>query len=199
MNKTHGFGEKEKLYSVWSNMKNRCNNPRSKEYRYYGAKGVKVCDEWDDYSVFRAWAYANGYKENEGLSIDRINVDGMYSPENCRWATVKQQMNNMTSNHLVEHNGEVHTLSEWSDITGLPYRVIEARLRAYNWSTERALTTPVNGHIRLYEYNGETHTIVEWAEIYNLNFNTLYNRINRYKWSMEKALNTPPKEGGHYQ
>lgn len=83
----------EKLYNVWLRMKSRCNNPNTCNFKYYGGRGIKVCDEWQhDYSAFRSWANANGYKE--GLSIDRIDVDGNYCPENCRWITMLEQQKN---------------------------------------------------------------------------------------------------------
>lgn len=199
MRKTHGFGGKEKLYSVWSNMRNRCNNPRCKDYPYYGGKGIKVCDEWDDYAAFREWSYTNGYCEGIGLSIDREDVNGWYCPKNCRWATKKQQMNNMSTNHLVTYNRETHTIAEWATITGIPFHVLESRIRAYHWGYERALKTPVNSHLTQYEYLGVKHTLKEWSRIYGVNYNTLYNRIHLYGWDIAKALETVAKVGGHYQ
>lgn len=83
----------EKLHGVWNTMKQRCNNPRSKDFKYYGARGVSVCELWrEDYLAFREWALSNGYAE--GLTIDRINVDGDYTPDNCRWITIQEQQKN---------------------------------------------------------------------------------------------------------
>ena len=197
--RTHGYGGKEKLYSVWSNMRNRCNNPKCKEWKYYGEKNIKVCDEWDDYIAFRNWAYANGYAEDVGLTIDRVDIGGNYCPGNCRWVTRKVQANNTTRHHYLTIDGVTHNISEWAEITGVPAKTIEARVRAYGWTPEKAVRTPVNSHKRLYDFNGELHSIKEWAQITGINEDTLYNRINSYGWDIAKALTTKARVGGHYQ
>lgn len=114
-----------KLYSVWRDMKQRCNNPKSTAYKYYGGRGIRVCKEWNDSAkTFYDWAMANGYRE--GLTIDRINVNGDYEPNNCRWATMKQQVQNRRVS-LLTYNGETHTYDEWSEITGIKKNVIRKR------------------------------------------------------------------------
>lgn len=96
--KTHNLS-KTKLYKRWVKMKYRCYNTNSKDYKYYGGRGIKVCDEWkNDFIAFYNWSIKNGYKED--LTIDRINVDGDYEPSNCRWATWKEQANNKRTNRV---------------------------------------------------------------------------------------------------
>lgn len=136
-----------RLYNVWLSMKDRCYNKNSTCYHRYGGRGITVCDEWrSDFVAFYNWAIQTGYDENAPTgtcTLDRSNNDAGYSPENCRWRTQKQQCNNTAFNLYLEYNGERHTLSEWSQITGIGSNTIESRLMRYKWSVEKALTTPV--------------------------------------------------------
>lgn len=141
---THGKS-KTKLYRVWSSMKDRCSRPSCKAFKYYGGKGISLCKEWMDYQTFYDWAMANGYAE--GLTIDRIDVNGNYEPSNCRWATRGVQANNTTANRLLDCNGVSHTASEWSRIVGIPYTRLMRRL-GLGWSIEKALFTEVKRSVK---------------------------------------------------
>lgn len=141
----HGFSNKERLYHTWKSMKRRCYSPNDKRAEFYIEKGVVVCDEWrNDYLAFRNWALANGYRED--LSIDRIDNDGDYCPENCRWATDKIQANNQSRNHRITYGGETHTVSEWADILGLSYSTMIHRVQR-EWPMERIVNTPQRRHV----------------------------------------------------
>jgi hypothetical protein len=138
---THGMTN-SRLYSAWHSMKVRCTNPNTQNYKNYGGRGIAVCDEWlDSFESFRDWAMANGYRDD--LTIDRINNDGPYSPENCRWVTKKEQGSNRRSNHFITHNGETHTLKQWAEKKGISRETLNSRLFSLGWSVERALSEPV--------------------------------------------------------
>lgn len=128
-----------RIYSIWAGMKNRCFNPLEPAFKNYGNRGITVCDDWkNSFEVFCEWAMENGYSDN--LSIDRIDNNGNYCPENCRWVTPEKQANNRRSNHYIEFNGETHTIQEWSRITGIRHGTIERRINKIGCSIEDALT-----------------------------------------------------------
>ena len=141
-------GKKKRLYHVWLSMRERCHNQNHKHYSRYGGRGISVCDEWADYSVFREWALSNGYSDN--LTLDRVNNDSDYNPENCRWATRKEQANNRCSNRIITVDGESHNIQWWVEKTGLPRHVVDGRVRR-GWDDRRIITTPLlttGGNIR---------------------------------------------------
>lgn len=141
-NKRHGLSY-TRIYNIHQKMIQRCYKETCREYQNYGARGIKVCDEWKgNVKVFYDWAMENGYADN--LSIDRIDVNGNYEPSNCRWADYKTQANNTRKNRNITFNGETHTLSEWGEKTQIGSSNIYARLKL-GWSVERALTQKVKG------------------------------------------------------
>lgn len=128
----HG-GAKTRLYYIWAGIKSRCYNKNNLEYESYGGRGIKMCDEWkNSFANFRDWAYKNGFDDklsSEECSIDRIDVNGNYEPSNCRWADRTTQANNKTNNVFITHDGETHTLSEWSQILGINYYTLVGRYK----------------------------------------------------------------------
>ena len=135
--RTHGLS-KTKLYNVWNGMRNRCNNPKAEFYSIYGGRGIKVCDDWQKFMPFYEWATANGYAE--GLSIDRIDGDGNYCPENCRWITIQEQQRNRSNNRHYEYKGKSYTVREIAAIVGMKPRTIQGRIER-GWSIERVFET----------------------------------------------------------
>lgn len=130
-----------RIYNIWRSMKQRCYDSKAISFPNYGGRGISVCDEWrNDFMAFYNWAIAHGY--NESLTIDRIDCNGNYEPSNCKWATMKEQMQNKRNNVVLELNGESHTISEWSRITGIKSGALQGRKYA-GWSDEKILTTPV--------------------------------------------------------
>lgn len=131
----------ERLYGIWKCIISRCTNKNDVGWHNYGGRGICVCDKWrNDFSAFRDWAFENGYGEH--LSIDRIDVNGNYCPENCRWATAKEQGNNTRFNHRLTLNGVSRTIAEWSEETGISVELIHWRIRS-GMTVEEALTRPV--------------------------------------------------------
>lgn len=133
-----------RLYSIWRGMKARCYSKNMKEFEIYGGRGIKVCNEWLDkengFMNFYTWATANGYKDN--LTLDRINNDGNYEPNNCRWLTMKEQAYNRRNNHYITYNNKTHTITDWGRYYNINTGTIYSRLQS-GWSIEKALTTPV--------------------------------------------------------
>lgn len=125
---THG-GRHTRLYGVWCTMKERCNNPHSKSYKHYGARGISVCDEWaNSFANFRDWAMANGYAEK--MTIDRIDRDGNYEPTNCRFVTTAVQNRNYSRNRYITYRGETKCLADWADEFGINRSTIMFRLKS---------------------------------------------------------------------
>lgn len=151
---TYKHGKRHsRIYSTWVNMKTRCYNKNVKAYKNYGERGIIICDDWIDkengFINFYNWAIKNGYKDD--LTIERINVNGNYEPNNCKWVTYKEQNNNRRSNMYIEYKNEKHTLQEWSEI--LPIKISSNLLRyriVKGWGVEKSFNTPVytNGRNR---------------------------------------------------
>ena len=134
-----------KLYTIWLNMKQRCNSAKPR-YKAWHGRGIKVCPEWDkSFLAFKTWACANGYKD--GLTIDRVDVNGDYCPENCRWISKREQSWNKTNTRYFEYKGTKKCLSEWSAVTGISLATLRTRVYNLGWSIEKALETEVK-HVR---------------------------------------------------
>lgn len=139
--RTHG-ATKTRLYQVWCNMRRRCEDSKSSQYKDYGGRGITVCEGWHDFAQFQTWALSNGYTDN--LTIERKDVDGDYEPNNCTWISKKDQANNRRSCVVYEYKGEKHNLMQWCNIYNLPYDTVRTRLVRAGWSFDKAITTPID-------------------------------------------------------
>ena len=166
-----------RLYRIWSLMKSRCTNPKLDFYDRYGGRGIQLCDEWKTFEIFAEWARKNGYRD--GLSIDRINVNGNYEPENCQWSTDIEQARNKRTSHFISINSESKTIAEWAEISGLPYKTLQRRI--YTGCGEENLLAPIGYQHQdnLLEINGVRKTINAWAKEVGLPYSTIKRRYER--------------------
>lgn len=147
--KKHG-GRYTRLYGIWTNMKTRCNDVNNSTYKNYGLRGITICDEWSSsFEAFRDWAMSHGY--DDSLSIDRIDNNDGYYPENCRWVDARTQANNRRSSRYVTVDGVTRSLAEWSDLMGYSRSIFHARAIRYNTTVEDQVVKLVR------EYNRNHH------------------------------------------
>lgn len=133
-------GKTARLYGIWRRMKQRCLDENCSDYAKYGGRGINVCDEWaGDYKVFHDWAVSAGYDDT--LTIERLDVNGGYNPQNCAWIPSADQARNKRNNHFIEYRGSRKTLAEWSEELGMESSLLRYRLK--HWGVNRAFNTPV--------------------------------------------------------
>jgi hypothetical protein len=173
-------------YCVWALMKSRCTNPKDKGYHRYGGRGISVCDRW----ILSFEDFLNDMKPRPTPvhSIDREDNDGNYEPDNCRWATSKEQGRNRSDNRILEHDGQELTIAEWSEKTGLSEEVIRYRV-SNGWSHEDAITKPVR-KARLLAHDGKSMSINEWSIELGLPDGIIKSRLRNGR-TISEALSTP--------
>lgn len=198
---------KSSEYRIWCGLKSRCLNPNGKKWHRYGGRGITVCARWLE--SFENFLGDMGPRPSNRHTIERKDNDGNYEPNNCVWATNKQQSRNRSTNLRIEYRGVTRCLMDWCEILGLSYDTIKQRLAA-GYSVADAFEKPFVGYEErsrnrskaivepnhMLTFNGVTKCIAEWVEITGLPFPTIRNRIVRGKWSVERALTTPPTRGG---
>jgi len=184
-----------RIYRAYINMMDRCFNPDHRAFHNYGGRGITVCEEWrKSYKAFYDWAYANGY--NPGLSglensLDRIDTDGDYCPENCRWIPMSEQQGNRRETIHLLFKGDNHTIKEWAKITGLDAQTIYLRIVRWHWSVEQALTEPARKTNPAREYclhDGTVVPLTQIAELSGVQIDTAWYRLNRLGWSVEECI-----------
>ena len=151
----------------------RCYNEGHMHFPSYGGRGIAVCDRWHDFDCF----VADMGDRPEGCSLDRINNDMGYSPENCQWSTAKEQANNRRNNTLLEVNGVEKTVSQWAEDLGTSASTIAGRINM-GWSVEDAVTVPVSRNKEL-TFGGTTLNLSEWAKETGIAYTTIVSRFNR--------------------
>lgn len=127
-----------RIYKIWGDMKNRCSNKNNTAFKFYGERGITVCNEWQDFKNFYDWSINNGYNDN--LTIDRINVNGNYEPNNCRWVDINFQQKNKRTNRFIKYNGKTLCLSDWATKYNISYKMLCKRLKD-GWDFETAINT----------------------------------------------------------
>lgn len=163
---------KTRLYGIWANMKQRCTNPSNPAYPYYGAKGISICDEWaNDFLAFQSWALKNGY--DDSLTIDRVDGNKNYQPDNCRWSTRKEQSNNLSSNTVIVFEGKEYTLTQLAEEYGLDPKLVIDRHKL-GWPA-KDLVKPVF-KANTIDFLGEQVTIKQLSEQYGIHQRTLRSR-----------------------
>lgn len=191
----------KRLHRIFSNMKDRCCRPTYKAYENYGGRGITVCDEWlnkerdgkntKGWLAFESWALSHGYADN--LTIDRIDNNKGYSPDNCRWVSMKVQSNNTRHNRYITYKGVTKTMVQWSEELNIGYETLVYRLHVAHWPVEKTFETPQDADYHLLTYKGKTQSMAAWCRELNLPYHTIKCRINRYHWTVEKALSEPIK------
>lgn len=206
---THGLS-KSAHYSRWRHIMDRCYNPKCKSYPDYGGRGISVCPEWQDLTVFVS-ALPDGY--SEGMEIDRIDNDGDYEPGNVRWIDRSGNADNRRSGKIICHGGVSQSLRRWSEQVGIHEATLWDRLETWGWDINRALTTPPMtakermskahetrwaGHVKkakpaprelkTYLYDGRDMTIKQLSDLSGVSVKLLRKRICERDWPVEKAI-----------
>ena len=175
---THGMSG-TRIHRIWLGMSQRCYIESASGYKNYGGRGIKVCDEWlnkeNGFVNFYNWSIKNEYDNN--LTIERKNVNGNYEPDNCRWATMKEQANNKRNTRYVTIDNETHSVSEWSEITGLSYMILNERYENNMLSKEEFLKPNDRCTIHI-EYEGKIINLKELSSLTNISYDTLHDRYH---------------------
>lgn len=184
----HGLSH-TKLHSRWRNIKERCYNPKNPCYKHYGGRGIAMCDEWkNDFMAFYSWAMENGYTDE--LTVDRIDYNKGYSPQNCRLVGWVEQQNNKRNNRRFTVGDKTLTIAEWSRESGVQYRDIMNRLN-YGYTMEEAIKPDFKKHHLC--MNAENQNLYDLCVERGIRYSLVKQRVDR-GWDIERALSTPAKE-----
>lgn len=189
---------KTRQYIIYTNMKQRCYNNKNPHYKWYGAKGIKICNEWlKNFKTFYKWSLENGYEDN--LTIDRIDYTKDYCPENCRWTTLEEHANNKSSNRYIIYKGEKLSVAKFCRKYGLNEDTTRERINVYKILDPELLIKKDLRGIKKNKYfatiNNQTKSISEWCELFEINRGTIISRITKYGYTPEEALTKKLKNG----
>lgn len=163
------------LYELWCKMRDRCGNPSNPSYGAYGGRGIYVCERWQSFENFLA---DMGERPSPKHSLDRINNDGPYSPENCRWVgSIREQRSNCRDNRFITHRGQTLTVSEWARRCGIDVDALLFRLNA-GWDVEDALTRPLWNQKKI-THDGKTLSVPEWSRLTGIPRRTIASRLSK--------------------
>jgi hypothetical protein len=200
MGEQHGY-RGTPTYNTWMNMRVRCRpgNSNSRDNANYFERGIRVCLSWDN--SFLAFLQDMGERP-DGMTLDRINHDGDYCKENCKWSTVKEQIRNTRANRMITYNGVTKCLIEWAEQYDIQPGTLGRRLDK-GWAVDKAMTHPVNipqkgvtHNQKLISYRGERLNMKEWAKRFNMDYTTLNKRVRKYGMSFEEAVTRPVGNNG---
>lgn len=180
--------ENKKEYGVYQDMKKRCYNSRSPNYKNYGAKGITISEDW--LFSFSNFLRDMGNRPSDEHSIERINNLKGYSKENCKWAERIEQCNNRSSNRILEYKGEKDTLANWCRKLNLNLVIVSKRINTHKWTIEKSFETLEKQNSTFIDFNGKRMSILDWSKEIGMNYSTLKNRIFNLKWPINKALTT---------
>lgn len=185
-------------YRVWLKMRERCISPSAVGYENYGGRGIKICDRWIGKDGFSNFLTDMGNRPSPKYSLDRIDNNGNYEPENCRWATRIEQNRNSRNNTILTYNGRSQCIAEWAEEFGLNYETFLSRIMRLGANKALSLGSKHGGKggvalrdkTQFITYNGETLCVADWAKKLGMYPNAIFGRLKR-GWSIEKTLSTP--------
>ena len=181
----HRVDEHKRLWNIWNGMKRRCLHPNEPRYKDYGGRGITIAPEWLNFDNFAEWALSHGYTDE--LTIERVDVNGNYCPENCKWATMEEQRKNTRETLWVEYHGEMVRLQDLTETAVVSYDTVHDRIYKRGWDIDRALTTPSDK---------ERVSLMQKCKDAGLNYDTVRSRILKFGWSEEEALSVPVEGKG---
>lgn len=183
----HKIAEHKRLWNIWNGIKKRCLFETDERYHQYGGRGITICQPWiDSFDNFVEWALENGY--NDGLTIERIDVNGNYCPENCTWISLKEQAFNKRDTIWVDYKGRHIQLRKLCNEMGLHYDAMHNRIAVLGWDPEVAIDTPLKTN---------EGSLMSKCNALGRNYGTVRDRIRKLGWSEEEALSVPTGRGKH--